>query len=132
MWLEQACPVCRRTEAESVLPIDDPGAPAGGSQLVRCIGCGMIRLDRRPAEAALAQYYADGYNAFVGRTRGQLKQRVWDLLRDLSGGHTALTRRLSVIRRAAYGITSRLVDINLDLTGRQRAEILDVGCGYGD
>ena len=132
LWLEQSCPVCGRSESQEVVTIGDPQAPGDGSHVVRCIGCGLRRLDRRPPDTALARYYADGYNSFVGRTRGPLKQRVWNLLRDLSGGHNVVTARVPALRRLAHRATSRLVDVNLDVSGRDEAEILDVGCGYGD
>ena len=132
MWLEQSCPVCRRSEARGVVTIDDQHAPGDGSHVVRCLGCGLRRLDRRPSDSALAGYYLDSYNSFVGRTRGPLKQRVWNLLRDFSGGHNVATARVPTLRRLAYRATSRLVDVNLDLSSREEAEILDVGCGYGD
>jgi SAM-dependent methyltransferase len=77
-------------------------------------------------------YYGDEYNAFVGRSRGPVKQHVWDLLRDLSSGRVGLTRHSEAMRRAAYALTSRVVDINLAPAPGSSPTILDVGCGYGD
>jgi SAM-dependent methyltransferase len=131
-WVSTACPVCEGTAGSPVLRISDRDAPGEHGAIVRCSTCGLRRLDPRPAEHRISAYYGDEYNAYVGRSRGRVKQRVWDLLRDLSSGRQRLTRHSKAMKRVAQALTSRLVDINLAPAPGSSPTVLDVGCGYGD
>lgn len=74
---------------------------------LRCAGCGLIRLEPRPALAELARYYPEEYEAFQERQENPLfrwgRRRLWH-------------RRLQAIRRY--------------LPRPSRA--LDVGCSTGE
>jgi SAM-dependent methyltransferase len=131
-WTHTECASCGSLEATPVLEIEDAGAPGGRGFVVECATCQLRRLDPRPRTSAVAAYYSDRYNAFVGRTRGPLKQKLWDLIRDLSGGHSSLTRRVPTLRRLAHRTASRVLDINLRMSPHEAPLVLDVGCGYGD
>lgn len=131
-WVASGCARCGDAGGEVVLAIDDPRGPPGGCAILHCSGCGLRRLDPRPTDERATTYYGDAYNAFVGRARGRVKQRVWDLLRDLSSGRARLTRRWRLGRRLARRLTAQLVDIALAPPHGTSPTILDVGCGYGD
>ncbi|HWP67172.1 MAG TPA: class I SAM-dependent methyltransferase [Candidatus Limnocylindria bacterium] len=115
-----------------VLPLAHPDAPAGAAAIVECASCGLRRLDPRPAADAAARYYAADHNAFVGRRRGPVRQRLWELLRDAAAGYARpgplgrpLAALLGPLGRWAF-------DVTVPLSGAPRPRVLEVGSGYGD
>jgi SAM-dependent methyltransferase len=122
-WLDTRCCVCDGVEAARLVAIPHADAPDGLSCIVRCQGCGMRRLSPRPAAAAIATYYGAGYNAFIGRTRSALKQRLWDGLRDAyaTAGSPAWRGRLA----------SWVFDVNVRVAPSP-PRVIELGCGYGD
>jgi len=100
---------------------------------VRC-RCGLRRLDPRPSQETVARYYAaePDFNAYGGRRRGPLKQRLWDALRDgaaAPAGQSVVGRALRPLTRP---IARWLFDVNVPLDGRRGLRVLEVGSGFGD
>ena len=85
-----------------------------GGNIVRCLTCGLRRLDPRPADPG--EIYQDDYYAYVGRTRAPWKQATWERLRDLTEVPAA-----RVIPRWVF-----------DVNPPARGTVVDIGCGYGD
>lgn len=114
------------------MEVSHPDAHNGVSRIVRCRNCGLRRLDPRPNPAALSCYYGTAYNAFLGRSRGPLKQAVWDFLRDVSSAAPGRGRRWRMLRPLLRPVAESAFDINVPLDGERLPRVLDVGCGYGD
>jgi SAM-dependent methyltransferase len=78
--------------------------------IIECRGCGLMRIDPRPADAEMHKYYPDRYWAY-GTTRH---------------GFTGLYRRF-VLRDHR-----RFIDKTIRALEIPKARILDLGCGAGD
>lgn len=133
-WVRLPCVLCGEKESPTALSIPHQDAPGGVSTLVRCGSCGLLRLDPHPTPAQLSGYYGAGYNAFVGRVRGRLKQAVWNALRDADSQAPHHGRWLGPFRHLLGPIARSAFDISLIIPrGLGRSpRILDIGCGYGD
>ncbi len=81
-----------------------------GFRIVECRGCGLLRLDPRPAAEDLKKYYPDRYWAYGGTRRGA----------------SGLYRRF-VLRDHLHFVKKAIKRMNIP-----RARILDIGCGAGD
>jgi len=125
-WQDAECALCGAgAPFETLLELPHADAPHGCAWLVRCRSCGLRRLTPRPGPDVLPGYYGGGYNAFIGRTRGALKQRGWDLLRDMYAGARGPMRIAAPLSRWVFDISVRV-----DRTRPPR--VLEVGSGYGD
>ncbi|MBX3745740.1 MAG: class I SAM-dependent methyltransferase [Verrucomicrobiae bacterium] len=133
-WEESACALCGELDGTSVLAIPQPDAPAGVAHLWQCRSCGLRRLNPRPSPGALGHYYAlaQGYNAFLGRTRSPHVQRVWDFLRDAHSRPPSLRGWRRIVAPLAAPIARWAFDINLRLDGPRPPRVLEIGSGYGD
>lgn len=130
-WIATSCALCGGSQSEPLHQIVDRSAPGGRAAIVRCPECGLRRLDPRPSDEAVGGYYGRDYNSFAGRTRGPLKQLVWDQLRDLSSRPATRGEGLRLVAPLARRLAARIFDIDVPLDGRRRT-VLDVGSGYGD
>lgn len=129
-WVSTTCAVCGPEDATTVFRIPAVGA-LPETAVVRCSRCGLRRLSTRPGPAALAAFYGDQYNAFVGRTRSDRKQRAWNRLRDAYARPAGY--RAGVVDRALLtSLATWALDINVPLRGVSGLKVLDVGCGFGD
>lgn len=107
--VDGACAVCGGNDAEPLAVGEDFEYRTSPDTFlaVQCRGCGLVYLDKRPADSELSRIYPDNYHAFeFSAERFGLVYRV---RRRLEG------RRLL---RAAKGLPDD-------------ARILDVGCGDG-
>ena len=125
-WHDADCALCGAgAPFDTLLDLPHADAPGGRAWLVRCRTCGLRRLTPRPGPAVLPGYYGGAYNAFVGRTRSPLKQRGWDLLRDIYAVARGPLRVAAPLSRWVFDIS-----IRVDRARPQR--VLEVGSGYGD
>lgn len=83
----------------------------GVFRMVRCVHCGLLRLDPRPDSAAIARYYPNAYEPFADHSsaRGRIAHHLQDW--SLEYG----------LRRRVRLVTRFKVD----------GELLDVGCATG-
>jgi SAM-dependent methyltransferase len=105
-------------------------APGGISHVFQCARCGLRRLNPRPSQTIIGSYYKTGYNAFVGRTRGPFKQRVWNWLRDANA--LPAGSQLGWLRPLFGPLAEWAFDINVPLNGQTGLRVMELGCGYGD
>ena len=125
-WHDADCALCGPgAPFDTLLDLPHDDAPGHHAWLVRCRRCGLRRLTPRPGPDVLPRYYGGAYNAFVGRTRGRLKQRGWDLLRDM---YTVAQGP----RRLAAPVSRWVFDISIRVDRARPQRVLEVGSGYGD
>ncbi|MBM3817897.1 MAG: class I SAM-dependent methyltransferase [Acidimicrobiia bacterium] len=102
------CPICGKSPVLPLFGATSPEASDGPEfLLVRCQGCGLVRLDPPPSAAQLAAAYRDQYSPATAATGASLIA-TW-------GARLFLTARKRRIERLARG-----------------RRLLDVGCGTGD
>lgn len=104
-----SCAVCGSGDAAPVGVGEDfeYRTSADSFLAVQCNECGLVYLDRRPAESELQRIYPDHYHAF-----------------DFSAGQFGVVHR---VRRQLEG--RRLLGVTKEVAAEGR--ILDVGCGDG-
>ncbi len=83
------CPLCGSTSSKAGMVLQDRimRAVPGSFSLVRCTGCGLLRLHPQPDDATLAAAYADDYAPHVrpglsGWAKGVLERRSVRLLAE--------------------------------------------------
>jgi SAM-dependent methyltransferase len=118
------CDLCHGTETEVALPLE-------GRALVRCRGCGLVRLDPVPTADELTEVYDTGayYTHEPPRVGRGLSARVRNAVLETFWGYPgkrgALTRGLLSI--ALRPLRYRVMPIRYP----DRRAVLDIGCGNG-
>ena len=130
-WIPASCALCGARAATKLFAIPSEAAPGGETHVVRCMTCGLRRLDPRPDAEAINDFYGSDYYTLEGRTRSPLKQALWDRLRDLSGRDGAPGLGGQVVSALAAPVARRVFDVNV-VVGDPPPRVLDVGCGFGD
>lgn len=106
------CDYCGSAEARLYAELEDwlCGLP-GSFRMVRCIDCGLLRLDPRPDRETITRYYPDGYKPFADTLPSPAARR--NRLHNWSVEY-GLRRRVRMVTRF-----------------QPEGELLDVGCGTG-
>jgi SAM-dependent methyltransferase len=131
-WESTRCCVCGETRAKTLFDVGLPGATEETISIVKCVQCGLRRLESRPQADQLRRFYGAHYYAYGGRTRPAWKQTVWDFLRDAASG-VSQTRLATYAGPLSRRITAWLLDVNIEIPHDEpRPRVVDVGCGYGD
>lgn len=104
------CRLCGSAEASLVYTLPDYLLKRADvtAQLVRCLGCGLVYQNPRPALAEMAAHYPPEYESYTAGSAGA----SWLLRQAFRYGHVKRTRFVTRFRR----------------TGR----LLDVGCATGE
>lgn len=130
-WMQACCALCGGRDASLIFGFPDSTAPGGTAKIVRCLRCGLRRLDPRPDSSSIKEHYGEGYYTLQGRTRGRLKQAVWDRLRDASAHEPPGGVGPEFVAMVGGPVGRRVFDINVGI-GEPPPRVLDVGCGFGD
>ncbi len=112
-----ACPLCATEATEPVLRKQDRYGSNEWFDVVRCTGCGLMRVNPRPPGAAIARYYNDTYS-------WKADEPVQGLLPRMIHG-AEHWYRFHLLRYEARKVLRFC-------RPRPGAEVLDVGCGSGD
>ncbi len=111
------CPLCASASTVPLFTRADHYPPRELFAVVRCTGCGLLRIDPRPPAAAIGSYYSDTYS-------WKPEEPVTGLLpRTIRAAEHAY--RFHLLRYEARRMIRHV-------RPRPGAEILDVGCGSGD
>lgn len=118
------CDLCEVTGAVSVLPLGD-------RSLIRCIRCGLVRLDPRPTPDELSDVY-DGGNyyttepakrimSFSERVRARVLEAFW----DYPSARSRFSRAVAIA--TLWPLRGRAMPVRFP----RNAAVLDIGCGNG-
>jgi SAM-dependent methyltransferase len=114
---ESPCLLCGATRGTVALGV----RPAGRSQVVRCVGCGLGRLTPAPepatSHATPDRHLLGPMSAFV---------------RDVAAAAPGRGKRLRALRPLARRLAERAFDVVVPLDGRRGLGILAVGDGTGE
>ncbi len=111
------CPVCSAAETSPCFTRCDRYGTHEPFDVVRCDGCGLMRVSPRPRPEAIGPYYADTYSWKADEPAESLPGRLIHGAEHWYRFHL-LRYQARKMRRYTHA--------------RPGAEILDVGCGSGD
>lgn len=130
-WESTRCALCGESTGKTILMAPHSDCPSEAAPLIECARCGLKRLGMRPDQDCIGSYYGDTYNAFVGRFRGKLKQKLWNFLRDTASRPDSqrIPRWISLLLAP---VAFWAFDINVRVNDPGLRRVIEVGCGYGD
>lgn len=107
------CPLCGGSDSVSVLSSSDRLTKLPGRyQVVRCLGCGLMRTNPRPSEKSIAYYYPDDYSPFQ-------KQRPFP-------------KKIHGARKAIGWLAHQIFRFNNSTVPKTNGKkMLEIGCGSG-
>ena len=130
------CDLCGSDQSEQLLVGQDfLHGTKGQWPVVKCIDCGLIFTNPRPAPESLAQVYPDDYNPYRQRKRKKINRR-WKIRRWAMQHHWNYPPGpgglFAKIFRFLFILWTRFHYRNYDLFPWQgRGKLLDYGCGGG-
>ncbi len=107
----QRCPVCGSSDLTTFLTCSDHYASGETFDIVSCGGCGFRFTQDFPDESEIGSYYETADYVSHSDTRKGLMNRVYHLVRKY--------------------MLAQKVKMTCSLSGLQKGDVLDIGCGTG-